>query len=430
MSSAAQTVTDRFDFGQAERTAFSMPRNFSYNEIPYLMMYDDSDCNTVHLYDEDLEPVKTVAMKEGISFNYRLLYQDEERDVIEVTEVTKSQTADVMSQDEFVQDYKGCGFDESDLVISETGDGTRKISLDYGDGDFRGSNRYMYFGYEYFGKKYPYYYFIDNGSEVCRYTATYRAEYSEWRPAGTRTVDCSKQQDRIRLCNVNLNNGDGRAVSYFELSQTLFNDDEMFEYVMPKYKLSAQGNVSSSDIYSVIDYAEKIVTTRTSVISEQSELALAGFQVVSENGDVVSDIVFDGGFEGSVDAKTAYVITIGDMVYLAFDGYGNGQQSTIFYKIDKSQVCPVQKAKTAMASMRLALTTVNSGAPITVAFGDGNGQGSDIVMTSSAGVRVKAFHVPAGQTSAQIRVNVPAGIYCVSRLQKDRIYETKKIAVK
>ncbi len=49
---------------------------------------------------------------------------------------------------------------------------------------------------------------------------------------------------------------------------------------------------------------------------------------------------------------------------------------------------------------------------------------------SATGAKVKAINVPAGQTRAQVSVSGPTGVYCVSRLQKGKVSETKKIVVK
>lgn len=39
----AQTITDRFEFGSAYRSALSIPKEFSYNGEPHLVVYDSND---------------------------------------------------------------------------------------------------------------------------------------------------------------------------------------------------------------------------------------------------------------------------------------------------------------------------------------------------------------------------------------------------
>ena len=429
-TSAAQSITGRFEFGYADRAALSVPKEFSYGSVPYLVLVDNNDQNNIQVYDENLDVVKTIAMKESMPFNYQLTCQAETREVTAVNETYKNSYCSYESYEAFIQRESLVDpyFNESCLIIKDFGDGTRKITVDYTNSGYT-TNRQMYFAYDYFGMQYPKVYFIENSEGLTGYRVEYAVEYSEWQATGTTVNDYSADQDRIRLCNINLNNGDGRANSYFEVSQTLFNSDEGFEYILPKYKLSANGNVGGSYVINGGGDTEQITTQRSVVISEQKELALAGFQVLSEDGNVVSDITFDGDFEGSIDLDCAFVITIGNTTYLAFDGYSNGQSSTIFYKIDRS-TSSIQKVKTAPSTMKLTPTVVNSGSTINVNFGDDNVKGSDLVVVSASGAAVQTYHVPAGQTSAQIQANTSAGMYCISRLQKNKVAETKKIIVK
>lgn len=90
----------------------------------------------------------------------------------------------------------------------------------------------------------------------------------------------------------------------------------------------------------------------------------------------------------------------------------------------------IQKVKTAPSTMKLSPTVVNSGSTINVNFRDGNDKGSDLVVVSTFGAAVLSYHVPAGQSSTQIQANISAGMYCISRLQKNKAAETKKIIVK
>ena len=337
MPTVAQTITGRFEFGDAYRAALSIPKEFSYGGVPYLMLYDGNDRNTIQVYDENLNVVKRITMKEELPFNYQLTYQDQIREVTAVNEIQKSETSHYDSYEAFVQQERMTDptFDESCLIITDMGDGTRKIKVDYSRSMYM-SNEQMYYAYSYFGMQYPKVYFIDNGNGVTCYRVTYIVQYSDWKTAGTRVVDCSEEQRRIQLCNINLNQGGSRAESYFDVSQTLFNDDASFEYLMPKFKLSTHGNIGGSNtIISGGDDDEQIITSQSTVISDQKNLALAGFQVLSENGNVISDITFDSDFEGYLNINYAFVLTIGENVYLAFDGYTNESRATIFYKTDR-----------------------------------------------------------------------------------------------
>ena len=198
---------------------------------------------------------------------------------------------------------------------------------------------------------------------------------------------------------------------------------------MPKFKLSTRGNIGVDNTV-ISDDDGKIITSQSTVISDKKNLALAGFQVLSENGSVISDITFDSDFEGYLNVNYAFVITMGNNVYLAFDGSANGSRATIFYKIDRKNSSAIQKVKVAPSVMSLSPTIVRGGSTINVTFDDANEKGSEIVVVSASGASVKSYHVPAGQTSAQIQTNTSVGMHCVSRLQENKVTDTKKIIVK
>lgn len=432
INTIAQTVTNRFEFGNPDMVALSIPKEFSFNGIPYLVMYDNSDENTILVYDENLDVVKTIQTKDDKSFNYKLTYQKEERDVVAVTEISKRQYCEFYSYENFIEKLKiqDPAFDESQLIVTDQENGDKRISVNYTNTGLS-SNEMMYYAYSYFGMEYPRVYFILTNGKVIGYQAMYAVSYSDWKIMGTYIEDCSAELNRIRLCNINLNLGDGRANNYyFEVSQTLFNTDEAFEYIIPKYKLSSKGNISgSTDSTLEPGGEERIITKRTTLLSEERELSLAGFQIVSEDGNVISDLTFDGGFEGNIYIDYAFVITIGNSTYLAFDGNCNEESSTIFYKINR-ETSSVNHVKKTPASMVLAPTVVNKSSTIDIKFSDGNEDGSDIVVVSMSGIKVKELKVPVGQTTAQFNIQAQSGVYCVARLQKNKATEIKKIIVK
>ena len=429
MPAVGQTVTDQFEFGYASSPLYFIPKEFSYNNEPHLMMYDGNDNNTVKIYDDNLDVIKKITMKEGIPFNYQLTYQDQVREVVDVNEVQKSEDYWLSSYDDLVMREKMADptFDESYFIIEDMGDGTKKIKVDYSKSSYT-SNEQMYYAYSYFGMKYPKVYFIDTGKGVVAYSVNYNVQYTDWKNAGTRVVDCSEEQKRLHLGHINIKEGSDYTDNFFEVSQTLFNDDDSYEYIMPKYELSTNSNIES--ITNDVENNEEIITKRSVVVSEKKELSLVGFQVLSENGNIISDITFDSGFEGNIYMGKAFVLTLGSNVYLAFDGSYNGTSSTVFYKINKRNTNAIQKVKIAPSSMRISPTVAKSGSTINVTFNDANEKGSDIVVVSASGAAMGSFHVPAGQTSAQIKTNTSAGMYCVSRLQKNKVKETKKILVK
>lgn len=427
----AQKVTDQIYFGDIRYPAIAIPSEFSYNDTPVMTLYDDK--NTVSILDENLDVKKTISLK-NLSFNYQLEYKKEERDVTAVKELGNIIRREYSSYENFLSSVAAefSRFDGTQLSVTNLDNGDKKIVLDYEVLVGYNLNDY-YDAYNYFGKKYPKQYYIQHDEKVTQYYgAQYSVSYSDWNDVGTITENKTKELSRISLVNVNLNKGEYRAIKYFEVSQTLFNDDDSYEYLVPKLKLAKIGNVGGSVTTDISTGSnENIETTRTTCISDEKQLALAGFQVVSENGTVIKDIDFDINFEVSIDLSIAYVISIGKNIYLAFDGKGsNYSQKTIFFKIDHT-TSSIQQAKSVPAAlMQIVPTVAKSGSEINVNFGDDNKDGSQIEVISASGAKVKSMNVPAGQKSAQFSVHRASGLYCVSRVQKNQPRETKKIIIK
>jgi hypothetical protein len=280
--------------------------------------------------------------------------------------------------------------------------------------------------------KYPKLYWLASKGNMYECKTNYEVEYSDWQVTNTYTQNKQKSLDRLRLCNINLNSGDGRANYYFIASQTLFNNDEDFEYIIPKFKLSKNSNVMgySSEINTGYN-SEAIDTIQTVCTSEDSNFYLTGFQIVSSEGNVIKDIDFDSGEGvGSIDIDHAYVITIGSNTYLAFDGYdSNDKRATLFYKINRA-TSDIKKVKVASNSMLVSSTAQEHNAIVNINFTDENNGGSNIVVTSANGVNVKQVAVPSNQKSVQFSFTGNAGVYCVSRIQKGKISEVKKVMIK
>ena len=391
-------VTEEMDLGYPDRNALSIPKEFTYDNTPLLTMYDNTEDRNLLVYDEDINLIKTINIRQEKTFNYQLLYQDEEREVTAVNATETEQTLNVTYEQWIIQQSRvDPSFSEEKVSITKEANGDSLIIVDL-------TNPYvpieqLYFNYNYFGKQYPKRYWRSKGGLMYQYTITYTVTYGDWHSVGTRTENRQETLRRIQLCNINLNYGDGRANYYFEASQTLFNDDEEFEYIIPKYELSANGSTGSSSSEPIIEpsYGEETIEThRSTIISGKSKLALVGFQVVTADGNIVSDLLFDNGFSASVYPNYAYVITIGSKTYLAFEGYMNDKRCTVFYAIDRNGTNKIKKVNAAPARMMVSPTIAHRTEQITVTLDEKNDT-HEIFVVNSAGQIVKRVPVAAGQ---------------------------------
>lgn len=427
---AQMTATARLDLGRPEFPALSIPQEFSLDNSPKLTMYDNGQYSeTIKVYDEELNLVKTIGLGHEMNYEYQLTYQDKERELTGVVEVEKTQHV-YPSYQSFLTHYMTLdpSFTEVQLTITVQANGDSLITTKYA------KNRYgdeMYFAYDYFEKKYPQIYWICSKGTTTQYRIRYAATYTDWHITGTHTSTKKVELERIKLCNINLNLGDGKTNNYFVVSQTLFNNDSEYEYILPKYKLSTKGNILDDLDNRTLKYEdyERISTTTSTLMTEASELALVGFTVMSSDGTVVKDLDFDNDFEGSIDTRQAYIITIGKNTYLAFDGSMDNKQATIFYKIDRT-TSDIRQVKKAPISMHLSAAIAKRNATIDIHLDDDNKEGSDIIVVSTNGTQIKRMAMHASEKSTQFSINAAVGMYCVSRIQRGKVVETRKIVIK
>ena len=429
---AQMTVINHFSFDN-RNNAITIPQEFSYDNSPKLTMYNfNPDSKNVLIYDENLSLIKTINLERKMTFDYQLSYKFEKREIRNIKEIFKQliEHPTINSYQDFIADGKRFDPDfEKRLttVILENGDSL--ITIDY-DGYLGMHTSQNFFFYNQFGRKYPTNYWIFSKGKAYHYRANYEIEYTDWHPAGTHIFTEHKEMQYIKLLNINLNNSDEHSKNYFIVSQTLFNNDAEYEYIVPKYKLSSKGISDSYDQISYDDPSRQVIDTiKSTLITKDSEIVLAGFKIVSENGTVVKDLDFSEDFEGHIDTGSAYVITIGKNTYLAFNGNINGANSTIFYKINRTTT-EIKQIKMETAAMTLSPVVAERNATIDINLKDDNNAGSEIAIISTNGTQVKRISMPANQTTSQININAPAGLYCVSRMQKGKVVETKKIVIK
>lgn len=433
-SANAQIVRDQFSFDN-HGLMTSVPAEFAYGNSSKLFLYEDGYSDhqdeyklKVNVYDENLELTKSFLIKD-LTFDYQLEYKSEEREIksVDSTCVGSSYCG---SYNDFINQLKWTDprFTEDDLIIENLENGDRKITLDYTK-SYSGNLNSLYFHYDYFGDKYPRYNYIEHDGNVTRYTFNYNISYTDWVDKGTIVKNFSQDLTPIYLTNVNLNKN-GYSKYQFWVTQTLFNNDENYEYLVPKIRLSKHGNWDNGpSIISPSTPDDPIETQKDTLISEESEFELVGFQIVSENGTAIKDINFEA-VDGYVNTDNAYVLTMGNNTYLVFSGRtGSGKDCTIFYKIDRNTTS-IQQVKNVNALMKVFPSIVNKGSNINVEFGDGATEASEVSVYSTTGAKIKNIHVPANQKSAQFNINAPSGMYIVGRSQKGKATETKKIIIK
>ena len=127
--SHAQKVSD----GKLEsRYNITVPHEFLYGNEPVLLLQTGSELRTVNVYDENIDLVKSIDLKD-LNFNYQLVYKIEEREAKDATLVDSDPVREYSSYEAFVQSEMNVNptFTEKCLKIEKLENGDRKIIFDY-----------------------------------------------------------------------------------------------------------------------------------------------------------------------------------------------------------------------------------------------------------------------------------------------------------
>jgi hypothetical protein len=138
----------------------------------------------------------------------------------------------------------------------------------------------------------------DDGMGHAGYTGDWKTIYDE-----SNTI-YGEGTSRITLKDFNQSCDDFRSIY---LSQTIFNNDDKYEYIMPVYKPYSMYEERDEDGDGTIDTKDT-----------RSGMNIVGFKIVSETGNVLSTVNFEEGF-GVYDLKFDLILINGKR-YLSISG--------------------------------------------------------------------------------------------------------------
>lgn len=213
------------------------------------------------------------------------------------------------------------------------------------------------------------------------------------------------------------------------VSQTLFNDDDKWEYLGYSY---VQTGPSYGDPYLVNANYETGKATIRRTVSRSTKLDAV--VIYSEDGQVLTSIpiaelspykVFHLSVEKiyKLNGKT-YID-----VYMSCSNPNGGFDifEHAIYRYDKNTTSVSEVART--KSYAHPFVTVE-GDNINVNVGEGN-DGANAVLVDMGGKSVSSATVPAGSTSATLNANtVPAGIYNVAVVKGGNVTQAQKVVLK
>lgn len=297
----------------------------------------------VGIYDENISLIKTIVLdsREFVFQSSRTRTRSvegvERSSIVKVDEITK-QYADFAAGQGL--DFATLTLDEKKSVVIEF---DRQFNADvemrtedeftiFISRNYIGNN---YFCYRRFMYEYPKSgVLLDKDGKLYSFRAAYRYNYSAWSDYIV-NYDTIRSENDIIACNYIGTHG--IASNRFYVSSTLFNEDELLEYIRPVYALV------DGPVFSIItpDDPDEPVTNDGEYTAK--ELALCGIEIVSENGTVLGSISFGKEYDeiGNYQFANGNIFSIGDGVsvfqlgdnrFISFDTVDNEDGITSIYK--------------------------------------------------------------------------------------------------
>lgn len=262
-----------------------------------------------------------------------------------------------------------------------------------------------------FGKQYPtsWYALIDGMIySISTYSNSYTFAYDEESAVWTRTSESiDTYTNGCASIVLYLDGIEANEDNYITISQSLFNNDDKWEYLLPEY---GPLSISSSSIQNVIDNGDGTVTLQRQVGVRSEE---TGFAVYNEDGTKLYNLrcTSDKGIFFYLDGDRAYYQSLED-------GY------ICIYEINKEtgDIDLVEKVQ-AKNDRKLGATR----GIVTVDI-DAEQAGGEVVVSTTDGKVMASKKVGIGQTQINDQP-LPTGIYVVSLLKDGRVVESEKYLV-
>ena len=287
------------------------------------------------------------------------------------------------------------------------------------------------------GKAIPYMYFYGDESEpayctildenlqevktinLVEATCNWHKDIEERTETGEWTTRKEEGVDNEGIISIYLNDwrssyADGES---FCLSQTLFNDDAAFEYVLPLMEIQkGETEEIDRDNDGEIDYKETSYSPQT-----------VGYSIVSETGTVLQSIRFDEGFT-SWSELNADIYLMGDKCYLVFEGYVKAEDGSrdvsLVYSLDRTSNA-IQKVAMHMGP-KVSPTVADRSETITVELGETNAR--EIQVVNAAGKTMLRLPVRNGQKQVSFSArNLSRGVNVVNVVGDKNSNQTKII---
>lgn len=396
---------------KTEGSLYITPGALTSSKSAVITVYD-SDNETAEIYDADFNLIKNFKIKNHglVSKSYTEIatvkptgatitdyWQDDVRDELQASSVS-----------EMVQKLKEWWHEDVIEFVDCKGNASCYIT----DGTY-------FFYSEYFGSTYPcrYYSFIDGYvKEIrCNYEPVIEAESANWQIDGDIETDQLPIYTSTYLTDYDANNVKNNE---FIFSQTLFNDDDKWEYMAPLYGPT----VKDVDEYHVYDSNSEGIKIRRRIYEEYYP---KGYAIYNEDGNLVAEI---GRPEESEEFHEyeMFIYKIGGYIFFREEVWIDHDYYEILYKYDssKSSIQEVKRVKSA----NLFATLNGKNIEVNVENSDADAKA---VLVGMNGVTVASSAAGSDANTITLNVgNVPSGIYNVALIKNGKSVRSQKILVK
>ncbi len=183
--------------------------------------------------------------------------------------------------------------------------------------------------------------------------------------------------------------------AYMPITQTLFNSDEKFEYLVPIYR---------NTTYTITDYQRECK-------EEVKGYVCKGYKIISDDNTEVGSITINE--EQVAYVQEAEIIVIGEKTYLLLRVKNtNGTSYDYYYAIDK-ETSSISETPVRMA-MSVRPTVAKKNEVINVTLPE-DSKASQLMVTSAAGQTIRRIPLKAGVSSYQVRTTgLASGMYVIS----------------
>lgn len=252
------------------------------------------------------------------------------------------------------------------------------------------------------------------------YGRTFTGDWKDTKEYESRYIN----YDFLYLSDIDVESGNKTQNGYV-LTQSVFNNDVSYEYIMPIYELYENG-ASERDRDGDGEIDERITYYSTRVV---------GFKIVQDNGKVLSSVRFGDGLSlNTLYSSRVFCINFANKKYLMVNvekktGDERGSYS-IFYSIDPSDPTSLKAVRTEKTGIKAMPTIARQSEVVNVDVSNFKNP-RHVSVVSSNGQTVMTRHIADGQSHVEVQTSgLPAGLYIVKVTDGQSVSDNCKIIIR